>query len=86
MLGDGFSIAAGLVHHQHTRRRAGLDVDGVDAGSVGRNNQKVPDNASKAPAPARKPARHLVPRWDLLIGMGVLQADRRPDPSAISED
>ncbi len=41
MLGDGFLVAAGLIERQHTRIGAGLQVDGVVARAIGRDDQQA---------------------------------------------
>jgi hypothetical protein len=41
VLGHRMRIAAGLVDHQHARRRAGLDIDGIIARAVARHDQQV---------------------------------------------
>ena len=41
VLGHRMRIAAGLVHDQHARIRAGLDVDGIEACAVAGDQQQV---------------------------------------------
>ncbi len=41
VLGNGFAIAAGLVHHQDAGIRAGLDVDRVVTGAIRGDEQHI---------------------------------------------
>ena len=41
MLGDRIGVAAGLIDDQHARRRAGIDVDGIEARAVRGHDQQV---------------------------------------------
>ena len=41
VLGDRIGVAAGLIDDQHARRRAGIDIDGVEARAVAGDDQQV---------------------------------------------
>ena len=41
MLGDRIGVAAGLIDDEHARRRAGIDIDGIEARAVRGHDQQV---------------------------------------------
>ena len=41
MLGDRIGVAAGLIDDEHARRRAGIDIDGIEARAVRGHDQEV---------------------------------------------
>src|SRR5215211_6128560 len=68
MLGDRIGIAAGLIDDQHARRGAGLDIDGVKARAVGRDDQEI-WRAPQQVVIDVKMASEFVARGADLIGM-----------------
>ena len=64
----GFRIAAGLIDHEHAGARAVLQVDGVVARAVGRNDEEV-RHARERFAPRLEARRQLVPGRADLIGV-----------------
>ena len=69
VLGDRFGVAAGLIDHQDAAFGAGLDVDRVVAGAIGRDEQEVRRLFQKFGAGVIVPCQ-LVPGRTGLISMG----------------
>ena len=68
MLGNRLGVAAGLVDHQDAALGAGLHIDGVVAGAVGRHDQEVRRLAQEIGVRVIVP-RQLVAGRTGLIGM-----------------
>ena len=77
MLGDRMGIAAGLVDHQHARRRAGIDIDGIKARAVAGDDQQVRRAAQQIRIDMEMRRQFVARRADL-VGMRRGQ-DRRRD-------
>ena len=77
MLGDRIGVAAGLIDHQHARRGAGVDIDGVEARAVAGDDQQV-RRAPQQVLMDMEVLRQFVARGADLVGMRRGQ-DRRGD-------
>ena len=75
VLGHGMRVAAGLIDHQHTRSRAGRNIDRIEAGAVARHQQQV-RRAFEQVLVDVEMRREFVPRRTDLIDMRGRQ-DRR---------
>ena len=68
MFGDGIGVAAGLIDDEHARRRAGIDVNGIEARAVRRHDQEVRRPLQQIVIDMEMPGDLVARRADL-IGM-----------------
>ena len=64
MLGDRIGVAAGLIDDEHARRRAGIDVDGIEARAVRGHDQEV-----------RRPLQQILIDMEMLCDLVARRAD-----------